>query len=105
MGDEPRLARIDSDVPKAMIKSMKTKLTYRRVHSARLLFIVFLGIYGRLMTCKVTQFFAYKRGKSGLIGSVTRRPGYIAGGSHEKGADYRNGRRYVKSCRKVERPV
>ncbi len=38
IGDEPKLARIDSDVPKAMTNSMKTKLTYLRIHSSLLLF-------------------------------------------------------------------
>lgn len=36
MGDEPRLALIESEVPKAIINKMKTKLKLRRTHCWRL---------------------------------------------------------------------
>jgi len=36
MGDEPKLALIESDVPKAIINKMKTKLKLRRTHCWRL---------------------------------------------------------------------
>lgn len=45
MADEPRLARIDSDVPKAIIKRMKIKLKYLRIHSLLLLFTFSMCLY------------------------------------------------------------
>ena len=38
MGDDPKLALMDREVPKAMTNRMKTKLTYLRIHSLLLLF-------------------------------------------------------------------
>ena len=45
MGEEPRLALMDSDVPNAITNSMNMKATYRRVHSSLLLFLVSISLF------------------------------------------------------------
>ena len=44
MGEEPRLALMDSDVPNAITNSMNMKAIYRRVHSSLLLFLVSISL-------------------------------------------------------------
>lgn len=61
MGEEPRLALMDSDVPNAMTKSIITKAAYLRTYSALLLlpFISFMflisGVFSPLLEHKIRQ--------------------------------------------------
>ena len=73
MGEEPRLALMDSDVPNAITNSMNMKAIYRRVHSSLLLFLVSISFLlswirlGSLFVGSLLRFAAAKLLETSLL--------------------------------------